>query len=91
VSDLTLQAKTVKTRTPHRCIFCWAAIPVGELAHYWSGLYDGEFQSSYGHSECQARWEEDCEFNDYDIEFMPGDYPVPQRIREYYASARLED
>jgi hypothetical protein len=85
MSDVTFQSRVVKTRKKHRCIFCWASIPVGESARYMAGVQDGEFQSDYGHAECYTAWETDCEFNDYDFEFTPGDYPVPQRIRDYYA------
>jgi hypothetical protein len=80
MSDVTFQVKVVKTRKKHRCVFCWASIPVGELAHFWAGIYDGEFNSNYGHAECQTAWEDHG-----DEEFMPGEYPVPQRIRDYYA------
>lgn len=80
MSGTTFRSKTVVTRKPHRCIFCWAGIPAGERCWYWSGVYDGDFQSSYGHAECQEAFDDDgCE------EFTPGDYPVPDRIRKMYS------
>lgn len=81
MSDCTFIHRQVHTRKPHRCIFCWAPIPIGELCWYWTGVYDGEFQSSHGHAECQSSFEDDgCE------EFTPGDYPVPDRIRTLYTA-----
>jgi hypothetical protein len=76
VSDTTIQSKDVKTRKPHRCVFCWSGIPVGELANYWCGVYDGEFQSNHAHQECLQAW-----LDDGAEEFTPGDYPAPERIR----------
>jgi hypothetical protein len=76
----TLRSKYVTTRKPHRCEFCSAAIPVGDRAHYWAGVYDGEFQSNYGHRECQLAWELSG-----DGDFIMGELPVPTRIRDFYS------
>lgn len=85
MSDCTLRLRMVRTRKPHRCIYCWAMIPVEELCSYWVGVYDGKFNSNYGHVECQTAFEDDdCE------DFCPGDYPVPERIREFYSKKASE-
>jgi hypothetical protein len=75
----TLRSKYVTTRKPHRCAFCSAAIPVGDRAHYWAGVYDGEFQSNYGHRECQLAWELSG-----DDDFIMGEFPIPVRIRDFH-------
>lgn len=79
MSNCTLRSKIVVTRKPHHCIFCWAGIPKGDNANHWVGVYDGDFQANYAHPECQTAWEDDGA-----DEFTPGDYPVPDRIRQHY-------
>jgi len=78
VADCTFESKTVKTRKPHRCIGCWAPIAVGEECHYWSGVFDGELGSNHMHKECEAGWDGE--------DFTPGDFPVPQRVREQFST-----
>ena len=63
-------------RKPHRCIWCFAAIPVGERYTQQSGFYDGRAYRSRYHDEC---------FDDLadgsDFEFTPGCGDVPERLR----------
>jgi hypothetical protein len=79
MSDHTFESGYVNTRKPHRCVFCWGPIPVGERAYFWKGVYDGDFQRNYAHQECQDSYDGE--------EFCPGDCPVPERIRALYANA----
>lgn len=77
MSDCNFDSKFVVTRKLHRCQMCWSCIPVGENCFFSKGVYDGDFQVSYMHRECYDSWDGE--------EFCPGDGPVPDRIREYYA------
>ena len=56
MSTETLSYKTVKTRKEHRCSLCGLRIRNGAKAHYWAGVYDGDFQSGYAHGYCQRLW-----------------------------------
>jgi hypothetical protein len=51
---------------------------VGEECHYWSGVFDGELGSNHMHKECEAGWDGE--------DFTPGDFPVPQRVREQFST-----
>ena len=50
-----LSRKTIKkTRKDHKCEFCYRIIPKGSTnILYWSGKFEGEFQSSYGCNWCE--------------------------------------
>lgn len=60
----------------HRCEACYAVIPAGERHFHFKGMYHGDWQNWRMHTECHDSHEADgCE------EFMPGEFPVPDRIR----------
>jgi len=65
-----------KARKRHRCSGCLGPILIGETYYRYVGNYEGEFQNWAMHEEC---------FEDYDTngecEFMPGDFPMPARVR----------
>ena len=50
--SVDLTSKQVKCRKSHRCDWCGEIIKAGNVAHYRSGVHDGEFFSSYMHMEC---------------------------------------
>lgn len=49
-----LQHKEVKCRKRHVCIWCGEDINMGDKAMYFSGIYEGDFQSHYMHPECDS-------------------------------------
>jgi len=73
MSATTLSYKTVKTRKTHRCDICGRQIRKGAKAHYWSGIYEGAFQSGYAHSVCQHLWET-VVWPEYDELLDPGEF-----------------
>lgn len=74
------EAKTVTGRKAHRCEACYCWIPKGEPHHHFKGMFDGEWQDWRMHDECYKSYCADgCE------EFTPGDFPVPERIKQHYA------
>lgn len=76
MSTFTALSKWVVARKRHRCDGCWGPIPVGEEHYYWRGVFDGAWQENRLHREC-----EQAHANDGYEEFIPGDYPVPERLR----------
>lgn len=64
-------------RKDHRCDACHARIPKSEKHYNYRGMYDGDWQNWRMHEECFKA------FNTAgDGEFMGGEFPVPERIRE---------
>ena len=57
MSTETLEYEEVRTKKQRRCSMCGRRIRKGALAHYWAGIYDGDFQSAYAHGICQYLWE----------------------------------
>ena len=53
MSDQCLTRKEVRTRKPHLCEICNHRIRKGAKAIYWTGVYDGDFQSAYAHGVCE--------------------------------------
>ncbi len=49
---VTFESRIVKTRKPHRCEWDGEVIEVGASAHYYSGIFEGDFQSYWMHPEC---------------------------------------
>lgn len=49
----TFQAKFVKTKKAHQCLFCTRIFPVGSCMFYWCGLNQGDFSSSYTCETCE--------------------------------------
>lgn len=47
------EGKTVKCRIEHRCEWCGEKIPAGDQAYYYSGVWEGDWQSWYMHPECE--------------------------------------
>lgn len=71
------EGRHIVARKDHRCQGCLSKIPKGEMHYQFKGAYEGEWQNWRMHEECFADWDiNGCE------EFMPGDLPVPDRIRE---------
>ena len=57
MSDQTLKHKEVRTKKRHICSMCGRRIRKGAKAHYWVGIYDGDFQSGYAHGICNHLWQ----------------------------------
>lgn len=49
----TFKSKEVKIRKQHQCFSCFRKFPVGTKMNYWSGLYEGDFNSNYTCVDCQ--------------------------------------
>ncbi len=72
--------KWVVGRKDHRCEACLWVIPDKESHYQFKGMYDGEWQNWRMHRECyDAYYADDCG------EFMPGDFPVPERFKKAVA------
>lgn len=68
--------KWVVGRKLHRCTACYALIAKGESHYNYRGMYENEWQNWRMHKECFDAWDADgCE------EFMPGDFPAPDRLK----------
>ena len=66
---------------------CFGPIPKGEEHYHYKGIYDGDFQDWRAHRECESG---SHEYGEY--EFMPGDTPMPERVKRLMeGSDRLED
>lgn len=79
------EGKWVVGRIAHRCVACYYFIPKGEEHYHFKGMWEGEWQDWRMHRECEAAHRADgCE------EFLPGDYPVPERIVKHYAQKEVE-
>jgi hypothetical protein len=59
-----LTAEHRKARKTHRCVWCGEAIPKGTVYDYYSGVFDGDMQSSRYHFECVSASREWCQEND---------------------------
>lgn len=73
------EGRTLIGRKDYRCEACYAKIPKGEPHYNYRGTYGGDWQNWRMHSECYEAYEQDG-FE----EFISGDYPVPERIRQLY-------
>lgn len=64
MSATTLTDKTIVTRIEHLCFSCHRRFPKGTTMRYWSGLYEGDFNSVYNCMTCQEIMNMDSE-NEY--------------------------
>lgn len=66
----------IRGRKRYRCDACYGPIPKGETHANYRGMYENEWQNWRMHRECYEGYSADgCG------EFMPGDFPMPERIR----------
>ena len=49
--------KHVKTRKPHKCIYCGRVIPVGLKARIFKGMWEGNWQNWYACGFCEKNVE----------------------------------
>ncbi len=70
------EGKWVIGRNRHRCEYCHGPIPKAEEHYRYKGIYDGEWQNWRMHREC-----EDDFHREGDFEFMPGEAPIPDRVK----------
>jgi hypothetical protein len=68
--------KYIKTRTKHRCDWCFEPILIGESAYFYTGRYDDEWQNWYMHPECYDAFMKDAYTDDYT--FSPGEGTRPR-------------
>jgi len=69
--------KWPKARKQHKCEYCFGPILVGETYYRFCGIWQGEYQNWAMHEECHENWSASG-----DEEFMPGDAPMPERVRK---------
>jgi hypothetical protein len=50
--SVTFESKQVKCGKDHYCIWCGGMILKGEAAHYYKGIFQGDFQNWHMHPEC---------------------------------------
>jgi hypothetical protein len=67
------EGKTVKTRKPHRCAWCYEKIEVGEDAYRYKGMFEGDWQNWHMHPECIKAFRQSGE--EY---FLPGENERPR-------------
>ena len=65
------EGKWVKCRKGHRCEWCGQQILASESAYYYSGIWDGDWQSWYMHEECEGM---EC----HEDGFTPFENPRPE-------------
>ena len=68
-----LQNKTVKTKVPHRCMWCAERIDKGNFAVYRVYVYEGEFDNDWMHPECATAMR-DLSAGDSNFTFQPGEF-----------------
>jgi hypothetical protein len=74
VSDFG-EGKTVRTRRPHRCEWCYQAIDSGSECYHYKGMWEGDWQDWYMHHECKEVYS----LNGDQDGFMPGEGERPVR------------
>ncbi len=72
---------TVRSRKMRRCECCFGPIARGEQCHYYSGIYDGVWQSYHLHLEC---YEDLNKYNEAKWEFTSGGGDWPNRVKAYW-------
>ena len=77
------EGKWVIGRKRHRCESCFGPIQKGERHWHYQGMYEGDWQNWRMHEECYLACEEDG-----DDEFMPGEAPMPDRVRAFVEDGR---
>ena len=77
------EGKWIVGRKQHRCEYCYGPIPKGERHYNYRGMYSGEWQNWRMHEECESD-----SSTEGDYEFMPGDGPMPERVRELMWAAK---
>lgn len=80
--SVDLTSKPVKCKKRHRCEWCGEMVDVCEMAHYRSGIYEGDFFSAYFHPEC---WDALGKGLDGEDEFMPFDQLRGKSFAESHA------
>jgi len=64
MSTAYLQDKTVTCKKAHFCEWCGEPIARGDTAQYRSGVFNGDFYSTYEHPECYEAMQK-SDFEEY--------------------------
>lgn len=80
MSYTALKRTTPIAKKKHLCSWCGQTIQPGEQYRCHNGVYDGDFQTTKFHFECDAAFEKECKEWGYDYEFMPYDNPRPPKL-----------
>lgn len=77
MSWVQLSSRQPVARKEHRCEWCTEPIIVGEKHEHYTGVYDGDFQSTRMHFECLEASQRETAANDYwDNEMCPERHSV---------------
>lgn len=71
------EGKTLRTRTKHRCAWCGQGIDAGIPAYHYKGMFEGDWQDWYMHSECEKAYAVDAHLNDYMFSPFENERPEP--------------
>jgi hypothetical protein len=82
VSYTELTRETPKARSPHKCTWCGEQILSGERYVRISAIFDGEFQTSKFHDECNDACLEEARYEGGNFEFFPYDNERPSKHKE---------
>lgn len=77
MSDRFFPETRPTARKPHRCIWCYWPIPIGEQYVQQEGFFDGAPQRNRYHNECWSDLLAEGPF----CEFTPGCADPPERLQ----------
>ena len=83
--DFAGKDKDVKTRKNHICDMCGGPIPAHWKAHYYSGVYEGDFGAGWIHPQCWDVFHESGE-----TEWSCGDMSWPEHIKNWWKDHEQE-
>jgi hypothetical protein len=83
--DFNGKEKWVRTRKNHLCDMCGGPIPSQWEAHYYAGVYEGDFYAGWQHRQC---WESFIDSGDQ--EWEQGEAPWPDVVVEWWKIHELE-
>lgn len=69
-----LEQKHPKARKEHICEWCGEKINIGEKYYRYKGIYDGDFQDTCMHLECELASQKFFAENIYEDEFTPYEF-----------------
>lgn len=88
----TFKSKDVKIKKQQQCFSCFREFPIGTKMRYWSGLYEGDFNSNYTCSDCReimSRSDEHCFEGGYVNEMRDYKEPIEDCIKRLLTPNQL--